>query len=130
MGGTSGQRFAVVVGAVYVLIGLWGFLETGFDDVVATTDETLLVFGVNPLHNAVHVLLGAVWLVGSRTPSLARSVNLGLGSVLGLVTVLGLVGLLRFLAIGSLADPDNFLHLVTAAAALYVGSADSERAAA
>jgi hypothetical protein len=34
------------------------------------------------------------------------------------VAVLGFVGALRFLPIDSLGDPDNFLHLATAALAL------------
>jgi hypothetical protein len=53
-------------------------------------------------------------------------VSLVLGFALGLVSVLGFVGALRFLAIDDLADPDNFLHLVTAALALYFGSVGAE----
>ena len=113
MRGTPGQQFALVVGAVYVVIGVWGFAETGTDQFASFTDESILVFGVNPLHNVVHLLLGATWLVGSRSAALARMVNLTLGGVLGLVTVLGVIGLLRFLSIESLADPDNFGELMT-----------------
>jgi hypothetical protein len=40
-----------------------------------------------------------------------------------LVTVLGLLGWLGLLGMSGLADPDNFLHLSTAALALCFGSA-------
>lgn len=48
---------ALAIGAVLVLVGLLGF--------VLVPEEGLLlgIFGVNALHNAVHVLSGAVGLV-------------------------------------------------------------------
>lgn len=54
------QVFSMVLGAVYLLIGLAGFAVTGFDDFAAPpVDGTLIIFGVNPLHNIVHVVIGA-----------------------------------------------------------------------
>jgi hypothetical protein len=67
-----------------------------------------------------------VWLVGSRTKRGACLANIGIGAVLGLVTILGFANMLSFLGINGLADPDNFLHLVTASMALYFGSAGAE----
>ena len=52
--------------------------------------------------------------------------NIGIGAVLGLVTILGFANVLSFLGIDGLADPDNFLHLVTASMSLYFGSAGAE----
>ena len=123
---TPVQMFSLVFGIVYVLAGLAGFLVTGFRGFAESTGETLIVFGLNPLHNMVHILIGAAWIVASRSESMSRTVSLALGLALGLVAVLGFVGALRFLAIESLADPDNFLHLVTAALALYFGTVGSE----
>ena len=123
---TPVQLFSLVFGIVYVIVGLAGFLVTGFRDFAEPTGETLIVFGLNPLHNIVHILIGAAWIVASRSESLSRRISLALGLALGLVAVLGFVGALRFLAIDSLADPDNFLHLVTAALALYFGTVGSE----
>lgn len=128
---TPVQLFSLVFGAVYVLAGLAGFLVTGFSGFAdSTPGGTLIVFGLNPLHNVVHIVIGLVWIAASRSPASARNVTLGIGLVLGLVAVLGFVGALRFLAIDSLADPDNFLHLATSALALYFGSVGAEPAGA
>ena len=123
---TPVQIFSLVFGIVYVLAGLAGFLVTGFRGFAESAGQTLIVFGLNPLHNIVHILIGAAWIVASRSESSSRNVSLALGFALGLVAVLGFIGALRFLAIESLADPDNFLHLVTAALALYFGTVGSE----
>jgi hypothetical protein len=123
---TPVQIFSLVFGIVYVLAGLAGFLVTGFRGFAESAGQTLIVFGLNPLHNIVHLLIGAAWIVASRSESSSRNVSLALGFALGLVAVLGFIGALRFLAIESLADPDNFLHLVTAALALYFGTVGSE----
>jgi uncharacterized protein DUF4383 len=123
------QIFSLVFGAAYVLAGLAGFLVTGVTPFAASrAGGTLIVFGLNPLHNVVHIAIGVVWLVGSTSRRGARTVNLVLGLTLGLVAILGFTGALRFLAIGSLADPDNFLHLASAALALYFGSVGAEPA--
>lgn len=120
------RRFALIFGAVYVLVGAAGFLVTGLHDFAGPMSSTLVIFAVNPLHNIVHLLLGAVWLVGSRNKRTACAANIGIGAVLGLVTILGFADLLSFLGINGLADPDNFLHLVTASMSLYFGSAGAE----
>ena len=73
------QRFAQVFGAVYVLVGLLGFAFTGFANFAAASDDKLLLFGVNPLHNLVHLAVGALWLASSRTES-----NAALGLYFGL----------------------------------------------
>jgi hypothetical protein len=120
------RRFALIFGAVYVLVGLAAFLVTGLHDFAGPLKSTFVIFAVNPLHNIVHMLLGVVWLVGSRTKRGACLANIGIGAVLGLVTILGFANMLSFLGINGLADPDNFLHLVTASMALYFGSAGAE----
>ena len=49
------RRFAQVFGAVYVLVGVLGFVFTGLSDFAAPSDDKLILFGVNPLHNLVHI---------------------------------------------------------------------------
>jgi hypothetical protein len=120
------RRFALIFGSVYALVGLAGFLVTGLHDFAGPLSSTLVIFAVNPLHNIVHMLLGAVWLAGSRSKRGAIAANIGMGGLLGLVTVLGFADLLSFLGINGLGDPDNFLHLVTASMSLYFGSAGAE----
>ena len=119
--------FALVFGAVYVLIGVAGFFVTGFDDFAAKDySEELLIFPVNPLHNIVHIAVGALWLGASARHGSAKSVNMLIGVVYGLVAILGFAGALKFLAIEDAGSADNFLHLATALLALYFGSTGAE----
>ena len=60
------QRFAQVFGAVYVLVGLLGFAFTG-SPTRRHLGRQAPAFGVNPLHNIVHIAVGALWLASSRT---------------------------------------------------------------
>ena len=119
---TPAQRFAAAFGLVYLAVGIAGFAVTGFQDFAGHDHHTLLIFAVNPLHNVVHLVLGAVWLAAAPRHGAARLANLALGVVLGLVTVLGFFGGMGLLGMSGLADPDNFLHLATATLALYFGS--------
>lgn len=68
--------------------------------------------------------------MGARTHRSAKAVSLAIGTAYGLVTVLGVVGLLKFLSIDTLSDPDNFLHLTTSAITLYFATAGAEGTAA
>jgi Domain of unknown function (DUF4383) len=119
---TPAQRFALVFGAVYFLVGAAGFAVTGGHDFAGMDHGTLLIFSVNPLHNVIHLALGIVWLAAAPRHRFAKLANLGIGIVLGLVTVLGFFGGMGMLGMSGLGDPDNFLHLATATLALYFGS--------
>lgn len=108
---------AKVVGVVFVLIGVIGFVN----------NPILGLFGVNLLHNLIHLLSGVVLLaVGFLNRGIyARVTN----QVFGVVYLL--VGLLGFLAPG-IANPllgmdvgnpiaDHVLHLLLAVVFLGVG---------
>ncbi len=121
------QTFAMVFGAVYLLVGVLGFIVTGFDGFAARSfNEKLILFPLNPLHNIVHIGVGALWIAGSMKHQSAKSVNMLIGVVYALVTILGFAGVLKFLAIEGPGSADNFLHLASAALALYFGSAGAE----
>ncbi len=127
---TPAQMFALVFGVVYLAIGLIGFAATGFDNFATFSDDSLLIFNLNPLHNLVHLAIGAVWIGASREHASAKSVNLLIGVVYLLVAALGLLEIdfvaeLLNMNEGS-GDPDNFLHLVSGAAAVYFGTAGAE----
>jgi len=121
---TPGQLFALVFGAVYVLVGILGFI----DPLVNDQDKLLGIFGVNGLHNVAHLAVGALLLFGSRAPDTARMVNLVVGTVYLLLGILGLFGIL--IEGGQALDlnnnpADTVLHFATAALALYFGTAGS-----
>ena len=118
------QLFALVFGAVYAIIGIAGFFVTGFDDFAAKNySEELLIFPVNPLHNIVHLGVGALWLGAAARHDSAKAVNMLIGVVYAVVAILGFAGALKFLAIEDSGSTDNFLHLATALLAIYFGSA-------
>lgn len=115
---TPAQTFALVFGAVYVLVGILGFLM----------DPILGIFEVNVLHNIAHLAVGGLFLMGSRTHAMAKQVSLIIGVVYGLLAILGFAGIL----VEDLLDAntaDDFLHLATAALALYFGTAGGRETA-
>lgn len=126
------QLFALVFGVVYLLVGIVGFFFAD-EFTRGSADDELIVFRINHLHNIVHVGLGVVWLGASRTLAAAKAVNVLLGAVLIVVAILGLtaIDLVHILLnIVDSSDPDNFLHIVTGALALYFGTAGAQSAGA
>jgi hypothetical protein len=110
---TASVRVAVVVGAVYVLVGVAGFAVTGGHDVIGHGAH-LFGFQVNPLHNVAHLALGALLVAGAcRGAPAARQAML----VVGLVFLL--LGLVGPVIAGTPADlvalngADHMLHAVT-----------------
>jgi uncharacterized protein DUF4383 len=111
------QLLALIIGAIYTLIGILGFFITGFDRFAAETNETLLGFEINPLHNLVHLAIGLAGLAMWRRLDTARTYGWVLAAVYGLTFLFGLFAAgnsdINFL---SLNGADNGLHLVTALA--------------
>jgi hypothetical protein len=111
-----------VLGAVYLLVGLLGFVVTSGVGFAATEGGSLLGFEVNPLHNVVHVAVGAALVLAARQGVAAsRAVNTAVGGVYLLVGVLGLFILGSSANILALNGADNVLHVVSAAVLLGVG---------
>lgn len=127
---SAAQTFALVVGVVYLLVGIVGFLFAD-EFTGGQADDKLIIFRLNHLHNIVHVVLGLGWIFASRTHDMAKQVNMIYGVVLLAVGVLGLTGaefMQTLLNIESPGDPDNFLHLITGAASVYFATAGAEMA--
>jgi hypothetical protein len=120
---TSPNRLvATVFGAIYLLVGLLGFAVTSGVGFAATEGANLIIFEVNPLHNVIHLAIGAALLfAGLRGTAIARSVNATVGAVYLLVGVLGLFLLNSPLNIIALNGADNVLHLASAVLLLGVG---------
>ena len=126
---TPGQLYALVIGAVYLLVGILGFFVAS-EFTKGSADDQLIIFRLNHLHNLIHIVLGVGWLAASRTAAAAKSVNLLFGVVLLLVAILGFTGIdlmHTLLNITESTDPDNFLHLVTGGLAIYLGTAGDRR---
>jgi Domain of unknown function (DUF4383) len=118
-----------VLGVVFLLIGALGFAVTGGVGFADQDGNTLLGFEVNPLHNIVHLLVGAVLLLGaSRGVAAARSANIAIGGTYLVVGIIGLFILDSSANILALNSADNVLHLVSAVALLGAGlAADKDR---
>jgi hypothetical protein len=117
----------LVFGVVYLVVGLVGFAVTGFDNFAGNTNEKLLVFAINPLHNVAHLGVGALLLIGSSRHETAKSVNLVVGIVYLLLGILGLAGGVVVEDLLNNNAADTFLHLGTAALAIYFGTAGAAR---
>ncbi len=116
------QVFALVVGIVYLAVGIVGFAVTGFTGFVADTDEALLGFDLNVFGNIVHLLIGGGFLVASRMDAvITQGVVIGGGLVYILAALLGFLNELQILSINDEIAPDNFLHLVSGSAAVIFG---------
>ncbi|MGY1856096.1 DUF4383 domain-containing protein [Modestobacter sp. SYSU DS0290] len=121
-GMTWPQMLAMAIGVIYTLIGIIGFFITGFDDFAAHTDETLLGFSINPLHNIVHLVIGLAGIALARKLSTARTYGWLLAVGYGAAFVYGLFAAgeeepLNFLSINW---ADNWLHLVSVIAGLAI----------
>ncbi|MEP6759777.1 MAG: DUF4383 domain-containing protein [Sporichthyaceae bacterium] len=114
-----------IFGVVYLVVGLVGFAVTGFGQFADTnTEDKLVFFEINPLHNIVHLAIGALLLFAAmKSVSAAKGANTLVGAVYLLVGVIGL-----FIAndtseanILSLNGADNVLHFASALVLLGVG---------
>ncbi len=128
---TPNKLVATIFGAVYVLVGLVGFLFTASTGFAATEGGLLLgIFEVNPLANVVHVLVGAVLLyAGLRLAEAgAATINTIVGGVYLLLGILGLFIIGGSLNLLALNVADNVLHFASAILLLGVGLGARARA--
>ena len=111
---------AAVVGAVFVLTGIAGFIPgvtTNYDQMAFAghESEALLIglFQISILHNLVHLGFGIAGLLMSRTRSAARTYLIGGGAVYLLLWVYGLIFAEDMTAANfvPMNNADNWLHL-------------------
>jgi hypothetical protein len=126
---------AAAVGAVFVLVGILGFvpgITTDYDTMKFAGHEShaklLGLFQVSILHNIVHLLFGVAGLALARRADTARAYLIGGGAVYLVLWVYGLVIERRSEAnFVPLNDADNWLHLVLGIAMIGLGFALSPR---
>jgi uncharacterized protein DUF4383 len=129
--GTPVQKAALAVGAVFLAVGVLGFvpgITTNYDQLTFAghhSDAALLgIFNVSVLHNLVHLAFGVAGIALARTFNGARSYLIG-GAVVYLVLfIYGLVidhdSSANFVPVN---DADNWLHLGLAVAMIALGAA-------
>lgn len=109
------RPFAYGFGFIYVVLGVIGFVWTGFDGWVEADGSMLLLFELNPTHNLAHLAVGAVLMWAGTETSPADRVAV---AVVGLLYLgLGIAGFwltgapdYNVLAINT---ADNWLHIVS-----------------
>jgi Domain of unknown function (DUF4383) len=114
---------ALAFGAVFVVVGLAGFLVSGGHPAVGTTGGALLgLFQVNGLHNLVHLTIGGVMIAAAlRGDGPARAVNRVVGVLYLVLFAAGLFLIGTALNLVALNASDNILHLVLGGALAGVG---------
>ena len=117
------QVFALVVGVVYLLVGVVGFAVTGFTGLTTDGTDKLIGFDLNVFPNVVHLAIGAGFIVVSRLrdPTITQGVVIGGGLVYVLAALLGFLNELQILSIDTEFAADNFLHLFSGVAAVLFG---------
>lgn len=123
------ERTALTTGAVFAIVGILGFIPgitTNYSQLgVAGHDSAALLLGVfqiSILHNAVHVLFGAVGFLMGRTATLARYYLIGGGVIYLVLWVYGLLidqgSTANFIPVNT---ADNWLHAGLGAGMVILG---------
>jgi len=129
MGQSANRLVGGIFGIVYLLVGIAGFFVSSGAAFAGTEGGTLILFEVNPLHNIVHLAIGAVLLAAAASSVRAsRAANASVGAVYLLVGLLGLFLVGSSANILALNGADNVLHFASAVLLLGVGLA-ADRAA-
>ena len=120
------QTLGLAFGAIYLIVGIVGFFVTGFDNFANNEqpDEALLFFAINPLHNIVHILIGAAGLALSRTLAGAKTFGLLLAVGYALAFIYGVIAIGEEWDILNINFADNILHIVSTivGGAIYAGA--------
>jgi arginine exporter protein ArgO len=126
---TPVQAAALVVGAVFLLVGILGFVP----GITTNTDQLTLaghhseamllgIFQVSVLHNAVHLIFGVAGILLARAPMAAKRFLVVGGVVYLVLWVYGLVighdSPANFVPLNS---ADNWLHFALGVAMMALG---------
>lgn len=114
------QLAALAVGAVFLLVGILGFIPgitTNYGDMTFVGHDSeaklLGLFQVNVLHNIVHLLFGVVGVALARAWDSSRLFLVGGGAIYLVLWLYGVVVDLNSAAnFVSLNTADNWLHLL------------------
>jgi protein-S-isoprenylcysteine O-methyltransferase Ste14 len=122
---TTDQMYSVIIGIVVIVLGIIGFILTGFTHFTEMTNHAIFgLFQTNGFHNLLYIIVGLLWLLGAfaLTPAGNQGMNIAVAGALVLVAVLGFLGYWSLLSIPAGINGDNILHLAVALATLIFGS--------
>ena len=95
---TSIQKFTLIFGIVYAVVGLLGFVPGVLQpppagapmlQVDSAYGYLLGIFPVNALHSVVHLLVGMLGVVAARTLASARTYSRVVAVVFASLTIMG-----------------------------------------
>lgn len=118
------KTLAMILGIVFVLVGILGFVTDG---------ELVGLFHTDAVHDAIHLLIGLV-LIGVAA---ANGNSAGALKIIGIIYVLlavvgfiqvGTEGMGKLLGLAEFNAADNYLHLVLGIVLWVAGKASSNTA--
>jgi hypothetical protein len=116
------KKLAILVGAVFLIVGILGFVPALSPRHADGMRYLLGLFMVGGIHNAIHLLSGiAAFGLAGMGEKYAKLYFQVFGSVYALVTLIGFIQKTTVLGIFDVNTADNFLHLVLAVAILGIG---------
>jgi len=125
---TPAQLYALVFGAVLLLVGILGFIaDASFGSGDDVDGSDFIIFEVNGWHNIVHILSGLLGLALWRRADSARLYALVFGATYLVVTVWGFITSDQVLWLVAVDNADNVLHLLIAVAGIAAGVASPPR---
>ncbi|HEX2145253.1 MAG TPA: DUF4383 domain-containing protein [Glycomyces sp.] len=132
---SPGRVMAMVISAVFVLVGVLGFVPgvtTDYDTMTFAghhSDAMLFgLFAVSILHNLVHLLFGIVGFAMARSATGAIRFLIGGGVVYLVLWIYGiLIDLDSTANFVPVNGPDNWLHLGLAVVMIGLGAAFADR---
>lgn len=129
----AGQYFALIVGIIFLLVGVAGFIPNLVTPPAADPEAVGLgltngygylmgLFPINVLHNVVHLSVGILGILGSISLGSARLFSGVLALFYGALAILGLFPATQStLGLVPIFGNDVWLHALTAAIATYFG---------
>ena len=121
---TPVQSLAALVGLVFLLVGILGFIPgitTHFGDLAFAGHDSnaklLGIFQTSVLHNIVHIAFG-VGILMAKTPEGARTYLIGGGVAYLAVWMIGVIGGLDWLPVNA---ADNWLHMALGVGMIALG---------
>ncbi|WP_416666388.1 DUF4383 domain-containing protein [Egbenema bharatensis] len=130
---TGTQNFALIIGIMYLLVGLMGFIPAFVRAPIVSPEAAGLgftggygylmgLFPINALHNIIHVLVGILGIAASISLDSSRLFSGVLALFYGALTLMGLFPPTQStLGLVPIFGNDVWLHAGTAAIAAYFG---------